>query len=65
MSLDVASPFYFRANDLAKEAKRTTVTAQDVINALKELEFDEFAPSIEACLAGALCGFPHSLSRDA
>eukprot|EP00966_Prymnesium_polylepis_P014127 326132-Prymnesium_polylepis.2 len=41
------------ANDLAKESKRTTVTAQDVINALKELEFDEFVPSIEACLAGA------------
>ena len=40
------------ANDLAKEAKRTTVTAQDVINALKELEFDEFVPSIEGCLAG-------------
>jgi len=39
------------ANDLAKESKRTTVTAQDVINALKELEFDEFVPSIEACLA--------------
>ncbi|KAL1524835.1 hypothetical protein AB1Y20_019715 [Prymnesium parvum] len=41
------------ANDLAKEAKRTTVTAQDVINALKELEFDEFVPTIEACVACA------------
>lgn len=61
MSLSAAyitiDPPVLRANDLAKEAKRTTVTAQDVVNALKELEFDEFVPSIETCLAGLLyCG---------
>lgn len=38
------------ANDLAKESRRTTVTAQDVLNALRDLEFDEFLPSMEACL---------------
>eukprot|EP00320_Phaeocystis_rex_P019534 CAMPEP_0119085568 /NCGR_PEP_ID=MMETSP1178-20130426/134380_1 /TAXON_ID=33656 /ORGANISM="unid sp, Strain CCMP2000" /LENGTH=173 /DNA_ID=CAMNT_0007068633 /DNA_START=52 /DNA_END=573 /DNA_ORIENTATION=+ len=38
------------ANDLAKEARRTTVTAQDVLHALRDLEFDEFLPAVEACL---------------
>lgn len=41
------------ANDLAKEARRTTVTAQDVLHALRDLEFDEFLPAVEACLHGA------------
>jgi len=39
------------ASDVSKEGKRSTVTAQDVITALKDLEFDEFVPNIEACLA--------------
>lgn len=30
--------------------RRTTVTAQDVLNALRDLEFDEFMPSMESCL---------------
>ena len=38
------------ANDLAKEARRTTVTAQDVLHALRDLEFDDFLPAAEACL---------------
>ena len=38
------------ANDLAKESKRSTVTATDVLNALKELEFDDFLPMVENSL---------------
>jgi len=29
------------------------VTAQDVLHALRDLEFDEFLPAVEACLHGA------------
>ena len=39
------------ACDHSKETKRATLTAQDVINALKDLEFDDFVPNIEMCLA--------------
>lgn len=39
-----------RANDLAKEGRRATVTAQDVIMALRELEFDDFLPTLETTL---------------
>ena len=38
------------ANDLAKESKRSTVTAADVLHALKELEFDDFLPMVENSL---------------
>ena len=38
------------ANDLAKESKRSTVTAADVLHALKEPEFDDFLPMVENSL---------------
>ena len=38
------------ANDLANESKRSTVTAADVLHALKELEFDDFLPMVENSL---------------
>ena len=38
------------ASEISREAKRSTVSAQDVITALNELEFD-FAGQIESCLA--------------
>ena len=31
------------------------MTAQDVLHALRDLEFDEFLPSVEACLHGMTC----------
>ena len=40
------------ASDVSKEAKRSTVNAQDVLHALRDLEFDELLPEMEVCLAG-------------
>src|SRR5210317_2068129 len=40
------------ANDVAREGRRTTIVAKDVIGALKELDFDEFIPSMEKFLEG-------------
>lgn len=39
------------ANDYARESKRQTITANDILAAIKELEFDEFSPQLEAFLA--------------
>ena len=38
------------ANDFCKEGKRQTISAQDVIAALKELEFEEFVTPLEKFL---------------
>lgn len=38
------------ANDTCKLNKRTTVTAADVMEALNELEFDEFIPPLQSFL---------------
>ena len=39
------------AADVAKENGRTTVSAPDVLSALRDLEFDDFLPTVEAALA--------------
>ena len=36
---------------MAKENNRTVVQAADILSALRELEFDELMPSVEAALA--------------
>jgi len=38
------------ANDYAREQKRQTITANDVLAAMKELDFDEFTPQLETFL---------------
>lgn len=38
------------ANEYAKDAKRSTIFKQDILNALRELDFDEFVPPLEAFL---------------
>lgn len=40
------------ANDVAREGKRTTIIAKDVLGALKELDFEEFIPCMDAFLEG-------------
>mmetsp|Transcript_38297 Transcript_38297/g.89070 ORF Transcript_38297/g.89070 Transcript_38297/m.89070 type:complete len:245 (-) Transcript_38297:654-1388(-) len=35
------------ANDFARENKRQTITANDILSAIKELDFDEFSPQLE------------------
>lgn len=42
------------ANDVAREGRRTTIVAKDVMGALKELEFEEFVPLMEKFL-GEFC----------
>ncbi len=37
---------------MAREGKRTTIIAKDVLGALKELDFEEFIPSMDAFLEG-------------
>ena len=49
-----ACPPRYSASDISKETRRTTINAQDVITALKDLEFDDFVPNLEMCLAGQL-----------
>jgi len=39
------------AADIAKESNRTTVSATDVLSALRDLEFDDFLSSVESSLA--------------
>ena len=39
------------AADVAKENNRTTVSAADVLAAMRDLEFDEFLLPVEAALA--------------
>lgn len=38
------------ANDFARESKRQTITANDILAAVTELEFDEFTPQLKAFL---------------
>jgi len=38
------------ANDFARESRRQTITANDVLASVKELDFDEFSPHLEAFL---------------
>ncbi len=38
------------ANDFARESKRQTITANDVLSAIKELDFEEFSPQLEQFL---------------
>lgn len=38
------------ANDFARENRRQTITANDVLAAIKELEFDEFSPELNMFL---------------
>ena len=40
------------ANDVARESRRSTIVAKDVLAALKELEFEEFVPIMEKFLEG-------------
>ncbi|KAL3776021.1 hypothetical protein ACHAW5_007103 [Stephanodiscus triporus] len=38
------------ANDVAREGRRTTIVAKDVLGALRELDFADFLPAMEAFL---------------
>jgi DNA polymerase epsilon subunit 3 len=40
------------ANELCKEKKRATISSDDVLNALEELEFAEFVEPLQLCIQG-------------
>ena len=42
---------YRRAADIAKEGNRNSVTGNDIVSALRDLEFDDLMPSVESALA--------------
>ena len=44
--------YFCRANDICKEAKRQTISAEDVFKALEEIEFPEFVASLRTSLEG-------------
>lgn len=43
---------FCRANDICKESKRQTISAEDVFKALEEIEFPEFVASLRTSLEG-------------
>ena len=47
------------ANDLCKESRRQTINADDVLKAIEEIEFPEFAEPLRASLDGT--EFPYVL----
>jgi DNA polymerase epsilon subunit 3 len=40
------------ANDFCKVSKRQTISAQDVLTALEELDFGDFVEPLKECLEG-------------
>ncbi len=44
------------ANDVCHDAKRLTINAEDVMKAIDEIEFSEFAEPLREALAGARRG---------
>lgn len=42
-----------RANDITRTSKRHTISTQDVMKALDEVDFSEFVAPLEQCLAGS------------
>lgn len=53
------------ANDICKDAKRQTISADDVVTALNDLEFDEFVEPLKKCLEGGLLGMRFPCFRKA
>ena len=46
--------YFCSSNNLALQAKRKTLAASDVLSALDDMEFDEFAPELKTFLEGEL-----------
>ena len=41
---------HFRANEICQESKRQTISAGDVLKAIREIDFPEFVPQMEETL---------------
>jgi len=50
----------YRANEICRESKRQTMSADDVLKAVEELDFPEFAEPLMRCLAGQCADCAHS-----
>ena len=46
--------YYFSSNNFALKGKRKTISANDVLSALEDMEFDQFVDPLKECLAGKL-----------
>ena len=46
--------YVFSSNNFALKGKRKTITANDVLNALEDMEFDQFVDPLKECLAGKM-----------
>ena len=42
----------FSSNNFALKSKRKTITAKDVLDALEDMEFDQFVDPLKECLEG-------------
>ena len=61
--------FCFSSNNFALKGKRKTITAQDVLSALEDMEFDQFVDPLKECLAGRYmyietCGITRSFVKN-
>ena len=52
----------YSANNYALKGKRKTLNAQDVMSAMKDMEFEEFVEPLEIALEGRLCMYNSNYS---
>ena len=45
---------HFSANNFAMNSRRKTISPQDVLEAMKEMEFERFNEKLKVCLEGDL-----------
>ncbi len=47
--------FYFSANTFAMQHKRKTISGNDVLEAMKEMDFERFVEPLKQALEGMYC----------
>lgn len=52
MCLFIFVKFFSSANNLAQKQKRKTLTGQDVLSAMEEMEFEQFVEPLKKSLEG-------------
>ena len=53
-NLIVFESFIFSANNVATAEKRKTITPEDILAAMKDMEMDQFVNPLRKCLDGNL-----------
>lgn len=63
-------PEYCSANNFALKSKRKTISANDIFQALEDMELEDFVPELKNCLEGdhalikSLCAFWHDVVNE-